>query len=61
MVARKYDIIVCHDAAYSEIYFDGKSGELHEVDGAGEVGIEFHLEDPQHDRVENRLRSGSGR
>jgi LL-diaminopimelate aminotransferase len=42
-IARKYDIIVCHDAAYSEIYFDGKRPvSFMEVDGAGEVGIEFH-------------------
>jgi len=42
-IARKYDIIVCHDAAYSEIYYDGKRPvSFMEVDGAGEVGIEFH-------------------
>ena len=42
-IARKYDIIVCHDAAYSEIYYDGKRPvSFMEVDGAREVGIEFH-------------------
>ena len=42
-IARKYDIIVCHDAAYSEIYYDGKRPvSFMEVDGAGEVGVEFH-------------------
>jgi len=41
--ARKYDLIVCHDAAYSEIYYDGKRPtSFLEVDGAREVGIEFH-------------------
>ncbi|MEW6620822.1 MAG: LL-diaminopimelate aminotransferase [bacterium] len=41
--ANKYNIIVCHDAAYSEIYFDGiKPVSFLEVDGAKEVGIEFH-------------------
>jgi LL-diaminopimelate aminotransferase len=41
--ARKHGIIVCHDAAYSEIYFDGKKPmSFMEVEGAGEVGIEFH-------------------
>jgi LL-diaminopimelate aminotransferase len=41
--ARKYRIIVCHDAAYSEIYYDGKRPvSFLEIDGAKEVGIEFH-------------------
>ncbi len=42
-LARRYDIIVCHDAAYSEIYYDGKKPlSFLETDGAKEVGIEFH-------------------
>ena len=42
-LARKYGIIVCHDAAYSEVYYDGKRPmSFMEVDGAIEVGIEFH-------------------
>jgi LL-diaminopimelate aminotransferase len=41
--ARRNDIIVCHDAAYSEIYFDDeKPISFLELDGAREVGIEFH-------------------
>ncbi len=41
--ARAYDIIVCHDAAYSEITFDGYvAPSFLEVDGAKDVGIEFH-------------------
>ncbi|MCX7794782.1 MAG: LL-diaminopimelate aminotransferase [Thermodesulfovibrionales bacterium] len=41
--AAKYNIIVCHDAAYSEIYFDNKKPlSFLSVDGAKEVGIEFH-------------------
>lgn len=41
--AKKYNIIVCHDAAYSEIYYDGKRPmSFLEIDGAKEVGIEFH-------------------
>lgn len=41
--ARKYDIIVCHDAAYSEIAFDGiRPRSFMEFPGAKEVGIEFH-------------------
>lgn len=42
-LADKYNIIVCHDAAYSEIYFDGdKPLSFMEIDGAKDVGIEFH-------------------
>ncbi|HXX53500.1 MAG TPA: LL-diaminopimelate aminotransferase [Thermodesulfovibrionales bacterium] len=42
-LARKYRIIVCHDAAYSEIYYDGKRPvSFLEIEGAKEVGIEFH-------------------
>ncbi|MBI5101330.1 MAG: LL-diaminopimelate aminotransferase [Nitrospirae bacterium] len=42
-IAAKYNIIVCHDAAYSEIYYDGKKPlSFMEIDGAKEVGIEFH-------------------
>ena len=41
--ARRYQIIVCHDAAYSEVAFDGyRPVSFMEVDGAKEVGIEFH-------------------
>ncbi len=42
-IADKYNIIVCHDAAYSEIYFDDeKPLSFMEIDGARDVGIEFH-------------------
>jgi len=41
--AERYQIIVCHDAAYSEIAFDGyKPLSFLEVEGAKELGIEFH-------------------
>ncbi|MBF0558622.1 MAG: LL-diaminopimelate aminotransferase [Nitrospirae bacterium] len=41
--AEKHNIIICHDAAYSEIYYDGKRPmSFLEVDGAKEVGVEFH-------------------
>ncbi len=41
--AEKYGIIVCHDAAYSEIYYDGrKSPSFLQAEGAKDVGIEFH-------------------
>lgn len=41
--AVKYNVIICHDAAYSEMAFDGyQPNSFLEVDGAKEVGIEFH-------------------
>lgn len=41
--AQTHNIIVCHDAAYTEIAFDGyKPISFLEVEGAKEVGIEFH-------------------
>ena len=41
--ARRYDIAVLHDAAYSEVVYDGyKASSFLEVEGAKELGIEFH-------------------
>lgn len=41
--ASRHGIIVCHDAAYSEIYYDEvRPMSFLEVDGARDVGIEFH-------------------
>ena len=41
--AKKYDIIVCHDNAYSEINFDGYvAPSFLEVEGAKDVGVEVH-------------------
>jgi LL-diaminopimelate aminotransferase len=41
--AHEYNIIVCHDAAYTEMGYDGyRPMSFLEVEGAKEVGIEFH-------------------
>lgn len=40
--AQKYNIIVAHDAAYNEIYFEKPPVSFLQVPGAKEVGIEFH-------------------
>ena len=41
--AEKHDILVCHDAAYTEMAFDGyRPPSFLEVEGAKDVGIEFH-------------------
>jgi LL-diaminopimelate aminotransferase len=40
---RSHGIVLCHDAPYSEIAFDGyRPLSLFEIDGAREVGLEFH-------------------
>ncbi len=40
--AYKNNILVCHDAAYTEVYFNEKPKSFLEYDGALDVGIEFH-------------------
>ncbi|MEE8077013.1 MAG: LL-diaminopimelate aminotransferase [Candidatus Binatia bacterium] len=41
--AHRNQIIICHDAAYTEIAFDGyRPMSLLQVDGARDVAIEFH-------------------
>ncbi|MDI6871632.1 MAG: LL-diaminopimelate aminotransferase [Bacillota bacterium] len=41
--ARHYDLLVCHDAAYTEIGFDGYvAPSFLQTPGAREVGVEFH-------------------
>ena len=42
-IAQKYGFLICHDAAYTEIAYDGfEPPSFLQVDGAKEVGIEFH-------------------
>ncbi|MBI4610994.1 MAG: LL-diaminopimelate aminotransferase [Candidatus Rokubacteria bacterium] len=41
--AERHGVIVCHDAMYSELHFDGyEPPSFLEADGAREVGVEFH-------------------
>jgi LL-diaminopimelate aminotransferase len=41
--AVKHNVIVCHDAAYTEMGYDGyRPMSFLQVDGAREIGIEFH-------------------
>ncbi|MCB8816980.1 aminotransferase class I/II-fold pyridoxal phosphate-dependent enzyme [Desulfosporosinus shakirovi] len=41
--AKEYDLLICHDAAYSELAFEGfKPVSFLQARGAKEVGIEFH-------------------
>lgn len=41
--AKEYDLLICHDAAYSELAFEGfRPVSFLQARGAKEVGIEFH-------------------
>jgi LL-diaminopimelate aminotransferase len=41
--ARKYSLVILHDAPYTEVAFDGyKPSSFMEVPGAIDVGVEFH-------------------
>ncbi len=41
--AKEYDIVVCHDCAYSEVTYDGyRAPSILEVPGAKDVSIEMH-------------------
>lgn len=41
--ARKHEILLVHDQAYAELAFDGyQPTSLLEIDGAKEIGVEFH-------------------
>jgi LL-diaminopimelate aminotransferase len=41
--AREYGILICHDAAYSEIGYDGyRAPSILEVPGAADVAVEIH-------------------
>ena len=42
-LARKNDLAVCHDAAYTEVAFDGyQPASFMQAEGAREMGVEFH-------------------
>jgi LL-diaminopimelate aminotransferase len=41
--AKKYNVIILHDAAYTEMYYDNQAPlSFLEIDGAMEVGVELH-------------------
>ena len=41
--ARRYNIVLCHDLAYSELSYDGyRAPSLLQVEGAKEIAVEFH-------------------
>jgi len=59
--AKEYDLIVCSDAAYTEMAFDGyRPMSFLEVPGAKEVGIEFHSLSKTYNMTGWRIGSATG-
>lgn len=59
--AKQYDVAVCHDAAYSEVTFDGYvAPSFMQTPGAPEVGIEFHSLSKTYNMTGWRLGSAVG-
>jgi LL-diaminopimelate aminotransferase len=59
--AQKYHILICHDAAYSQIYFDGrKPPSLLQVPGAAEIGVEFNSLSKSHNMAGWRVAAAVG-
>jgi LL-diaminopimelate aminotransferase len=47
--ARQYDLVVCHDAAYTQVTFDGyRAPSLLEAAGAKDVAVEFNTLSKSH-------------
>jgi len=54
--ARRYEILLCHDAAYSQVSFDGYSApSLLQVPGAVEMAVEFNSLSKSHNMAGWRL------
>ncbi len=54
--AKKYDVIVIHDNAYSDIIYDGREGiSFLKVEGAMEVGAEFYSLSKSYDLTGARI------
>ncbi len=41
-VARSHEILIVHDAAYAEVYFEKPPPSILQVEGASDVSVEFH-------------------
>ncbi|MCX8062663.1 MAG: aminotransferase class I/II-fold pyridoxal phosphate-dependent enzyme [Anaerolineales bacterium] len=59
--ARKHNILICHDAAYAQITYDGyRSPSVFEVDPAKEVSIEFNTLSKSHNMAGWRVGAALG-
>ncbi|MBW8012870.1 MAG: aminotransferase class I/II-fold pyridoxal phosphate-dependent enzyme [Chloroflexi bacterium] len=59
--AQEFKLLVCHDAAYSQIYFDGyRPTSLFQVPGAEKLGIEFNSLSKSHNLAGWRVGAALG-
>ena len=59
--AREHDLLVCHDAAYSQVSFDGfQPPSLLQVPGANEVAVEFNTLSKSHNMAGWRVGAAVG-
>jgi LL-diaminopimelate aminotransferase len=59
--AREYGILLCHDAAYTQVTFDGyHAPSLLEIPGAKEVAVEFNTLSKSHNMAGWRLGAALG-
>lgn len=60
--ALEYDILLCHDAAYTQVTYDGyRAPSLLEVPGATQVAIEFNTLSKSHNMAGWRVAAALGR
>jgi LL-diaminopimelate aminotransferase len=59
--ARRYDLLLCHDAAYTQVTFDGfHAPSLLEAPGAKEVAVEFNTLSKSHNMAGWRVGVAAG-
>jgi LL-diaminopimelate aminotransferase len=59
--ARRHDLLVCHDAAYTQITFDGRPApSILQVPGAKEVAVEFNTLSKSHNMAGWRVGAALG-
>ena len=59
---RRHDILLCHDAAYTQVVFDGgRAPSVLQVDGAQDVALEFNTLSKSHNMAGWRVGAALGR
>jgi LL-diaminopimelate aminotransferase len=60
-IARQHDLLVCHDAAYSQVTFDGyKAPSILQAPGACEIAVEFNTLSKSHNMAGWRVGAALG-
>lgn len=59
--AQKHNLLVCHDAAYAQVTFDGyQAPSLMQIPGAGDVAVEFNTLSKSHNMAGWRVGAAVG-